>query len=56
MDKIKLILASSSKQRKDIFNNIGLKYEIVKSMVEEKSDSKDPKEYVKDLLNNIFFE
>lgn len=47
--KLKIILASSSKQRQDIFNNIGLKYEIIKSLVEEKSNSTDPSEYVKDL-------
>lgn len=34
--KLKLILASSSKQRQDIFKNIGLKYEVIKSLVEEK--------------------
>lgn len=47
--KLKLILASSSKQRQDIFKNIGLKYEVIKSLVEEKSNSTDPSEYVKDL-------
>ena len=29
--KLKLILASSSKPRQDIFKNIGLKYEVIKS-------------------------
>ena len=48
-NKIKLILASSSKPRQDIFKNIGLKYEVVKSLVEEESDSAEPSEYVKDL-------
>lgn len=47
--KLKLILASSSKPRQDIFKNIGLKYEVVKSLVEEESDSTEPSEYVKDL-------
>lgn len=47
--KIKLILASSSKPRQDIFNNIGLKYEVITSLVEEKSNSTNPSEYVKDL-------
>lgn len=47
--KLKLILASGSKQRQDIFKNIGLKYEVIKSVVEEKSDSTEPSEYVKDL-------
>lgn len=47
--KIKIILASSSKTRQNIIKSIGLKYEVVKSLVEEKSDSKNPSEYVKDL-------
>lgn len=46
---MKLILASSSKPRQDIFNNLGLKYEVVKSLVEEKSNATEPSEYVKDL-------
>ena len=46
---MKLILASSSQQRQDIFNNIGQKYEVVKSLVEEKSNATNPSEYVKDL-------
>lgn len=46
---MKLILASSSQQRQDIFNNIGWKYEVVKSLVEEKSNATNPSEYVKDL-------
>lgn len=48
-NKIRLILASSSKPRQDIFKNVGLKYEVVKSLVEEKSNNTDPSEYVKDL-------
>ena len=46
---MRLILASNSKQRKDIFEMIGWKYEVISSTVEEKSDSTDPEEYVKDL-------
>ena len=46
---MKLILASSSKPRQDIFKNVGWKYEVVKSLVEEKSDASKPDEYVKDL-------
>lgn len=46
---MKLILASNSKQRQDIFNNIGWKYDVIASKVEEKSDITDPKEYVKAL-------
>ena len=45
---MKLILASSSKQRKDIFNMIGLKYEVIKS-IEEKSSATEPDIYVKEL-------
>lgn len=46
---MKLILASGSKQRQDIFKMIGLKYEVVKSTVEENSTATDPNEYVKEL-------
>ena len=46
---MKLILASSSKNRQDLFKMVGLKYEVVKSTIEEHSDATDPKEYVKDL-------
>ena len=46
---MKLILASGSKQRKDIFDMIGLKYEVIKSLEEEKSSEKEPNLYVKEL-------
>lgn len=46
---MKLILASSSKNRQDLFDMIGLKYEVVKSLVEERSTSSDPRQYVIDL-------
>ena len=46
---MKLILASNSKPRQDLFDMIGLKYEVVKSLVEEKSNSSDPVQYVIDL-------
>ena len=46
---MKIILASGSKQRKDIFDYMGLKYEIVKSNIEEKSNYKIPNKYVMDL-------
>lgn len=46
---MKLILASSSRPRQDIFKNIGWKYEVIKSLIEEKSDKSDPSGYVKDL-------
>lgn len=46
---MKLILASSSKNRQDLFNMVGLKYEVIKSTVEEKSDATTPEQYVMDL-------
>ena len=46
---MRLILASSSKNRQNILKNIGWKYEVVKSTVEEHSDATDPREYVMDL-------
>lgn len=49
---MKLILASTSKQRQDILKMIGLKYEVVKSLVEEKSSETDPEKYVKELSRN----
>ena len=39
---MKLVLASSSKQRQDIFDMLGLKYEIIVSDQEEISNKKDP--------------
>lgn len=59
-EKLKLILASGSKPRQDILKNIGLKYEVKKSLVEEKSNSREPSEYVKDLskdkANSVAFQ
>ena len=49
---MKLILASGSKQRQDILKNIGLKYEVIKSLEEEKSEKKEPNEYTKELSRN----
>lgn len=46
---MKLILASSSKQRQNIFDMIRWKYEVVKSLVDEKSMSNNPNIYVKEL-------
>ena len=43
---MKIILASSSKQRQDIFKMIGLKYEVVTSNVEEISNEKNPGKYL----------
>lgn len=46
---MRLILASNSKTRKDIFDMVGWKYEVVTSNVEENSNAIDPKQYVVDL-------
>ena len=46
---MKLILASNSKSRKNIFDMIGWKYEVITSNVEEKSNATDPKQYVLEL-------
>lgn len=48
---MRLILASGSKQRRDIFDMIGIKYEIITSKEEEKSNEKDPSKYVMELSN-----
>lgn len=49
---MKIILASSSKQRQDIFKMIGLKYEVVTSNVDEISNEKNPGKYVEELSLN----
>lgn len=49
---MKIVLASSSKQRQDIFNMIGLKYDVIISNVEEKSSKKEPNKYVEELSFN----
>lgn len=46
---MRIVLASSSKQRQDILKMIGLKYEVVTSDVEEKSCEIEPNKYVEDL-------
>ena len=46
---MRLILASNSKTRKDIFDMVGWKYEVITSKVEEHSKSIDPEQYVIDL-------
>lgn len=50
--KYKIVLASNSKQRKDILDMIGLKYEVIISNIEENSDKKIPEEYVMELSKN----
>lgn len=47
-----LILGSGSKQRQDIFDNLGLKYKVIKSLVEEDSKAINPEEYVIELSKN----
>ena len=49
---MKIILASSSKQRQDILDMLGLKYEVITSLVEENSNQSNPIEYVKELSRN----
>ena len=49
---MRLILASDSKERQEIFNMIGFKYEVIKSLVEENSKETDPSDYVKELSKN----
>ena len=46
---MKLILASNSKSRKDIFDMIGWKYEVITSNVEENSNARTPEQYVIEL-------
>lgn len=46
---MKLILASNSRTRKDILNNVGLNYEVKSSNIEEHSTKTKPEEYVMDL-------
>jgi len=46
---MRLILASGSKQRKAIFDMIGLKYDVITSDEEEISKANNPSDYVKDL-------
>ena len=49
---MRVILASSSKQRQDIFKMIGIKYEVVTSDVDEVSNQVEPDKYVEELSLN----
>lgn len=49
---MKIILASSSKQRQDIFKMMGLKYETVVSCEDEISNEVEPDKYVEELSLN----
>lgn len=54
---MKLILASGSKQRQDLFKMVGWKYEVVKSDTKEESTAVEPNQYVielsKDKANSV---
>lgn len=47
--KMKLILASNSRTRKEVLDKVGLVYDVIPSNIEEHSDKTNPKEYVMDL-------
>lgn len=49
---MKIILASSSKQRQEILEMIGLKYKVVTSDIDEISTKEKPDEYVEELSLN----
>ena len=49
---MRIILASSSKQRQDIFNMIGLKYDVITSNEPEESNQTNPNKYVEELSLN----
>ncbi|MDD2409728.1 MAG: Maf family nucleotide pyrophosphatase [Bacilli bacterium] len=49
---INLILASGSKQRKEIFDCMGLKYKVIKSNIAESSMQIEPDKYVMELSLN----
>ncbi len=49
---MKVILASSSKQRQDILKMIGLKYDVIVSDIDENSKEIEPNKYVEELSFN----
>lgn len=49
---MKVVLASGSKQRRDILDLIGIKYDVIKSGIEEESNEKLPDKYVMELSLN----
>ena len=49
---IKIVLATSSKPRQDIFNMVGFKYDIITSNVPEDSKQTKPDKYVEELSLN----
>ena len=46
---MRLILASNSRSRRELFDNLDLKYEVIPSNIEEVSKEEDPAKYVMDL-------
>ena len=48
----RIILASNSRQRQKILDLVGLKYEVITSLVEEVTDAKNPEKYVQELAIN----
>lgn len=49
---MKLILASASKTRQDIFDSLGLKYDVITSDIDEISNHTEPDKYVEELSLN----
>lgn len=49
---MRIILASSSKQRQDIFKMIGIKYDVITSDLDEVSNQTEPDKYVEELSLN----
>ena len=49
---MRIILASSSKQRQDILKMVGIKYEVVTSEIDEFSKQVEPDKYVEELSLN----
>ncbi len=49
---MKVVLASVSKQRRDILDLIGIKYDVIKSGIKEESNEKLPDKYVMELSLN----
>lgn len=49
---MKIILASSSKQRQEILNMVGLKYEVLPSNIDENSNQIEPDKYVEEISYN----
>ena len=49
---MRIILASSSITRRKIMDELNIKYDIITSDIEERSQSSDPKLYVEELSRN----